>query len=79
MAMWMSPPSERGLPKLVLAKHVGQCRTRIDAQDPEDNGGLWGEAMRLEVEVGMDRAYFEGVVRNEEDFGVQGIGVLGLT
>jgi len=78
----MSPPSARGLPKLVPAKHAGQHWTRRGAQHPVNNGGLEGEAMRLEVEVGGGRSYFEGVVRYELDlvrFGVRGAGVLGVT
>jgi len=61
----MSLPLRRGLPKLVPAKHAGQRWTRIDAQYPENNGGLEGEAMRLEVEIGMVRSYSEGVIRYE--------------
>ena len=62
----MSPPSERGLPKLVPAMHAGQRWTRIDAQHSENSSGLEGEVMRLEVEVGVDRSYFKGVNRSEE-------------
>ena len=66
------------------AKHAGQHWTRIDAQHPENNAGtVEGEAMRLEVEVGVDRPYFEGVIGYEELdlvlFGVQGLGVLGVS
>ena len=53
MATWMSPPSERGLPKLVPAKHAGQRRIRIDAQHPGNNDDLRGEASRLEVREGL--------------------------
>ena len=66
MATWMSPPSERGLPKLVPAKHAGQRRIRIDAQHPGNNGDLRGEASRLEVAVDVDGPYFEGLVGYEE-------------
>jgi len=38
----------------------------MDAQYPENNGGLEGEVMRLEVEIGMVRSYFEGVIGYEE-------------
>ena len=79
----MSPPSERGLPNLVPAKHAGQRWTRIDAQHLENNDGLEGEVLKLGVEVGVDRSYFEGVIGYEGldmvRFCVGGTGVLGVT
>ena len=66
------------------AKHAGQRWTRIDAQHLENNAGMEGKATRLEVEieVGVDRPYFEGVIGYGElelvPFGLRGTGVLGV-
>jgi len=62
----MSPPSERGLPKVVPEKQAGQHWTRIGAQHPEDNDGLEGGVSRSEAEVSMEELYFKGVIGYEK-------------
>ena len=61
----MSPPSERGLLKLVPAKQAGQCWTRIDAQHPGDNDGLEGEVTRSKAEVGVTGNGQLGVINGD--------------